>query len=98
MPIEGGTETRMIGVPLLGFNARQWFNRGISAGENDLGEAGGISNTGIVAGNIMDSNSWPVAYAWMPKYPGVRLGKYSDDDGSPTATGIFPLSPGTSFE
>ena len=82
VPVEGGTETRMIGVPLFGINAGQWFQSGVTAGENDLGEAGGISNTGIIVGNIMDSNGWPEAYAWTPNHPGVRLGKYSDDDGS----------------
>jgi uncharacterized membrane protein len=82
VPIEGGTEIRMIGIPLLGFNAGQWFQSGVTAGENDLGEAGGISNTGIIVGNIMGSNGWPEAYAWTLNHPGVRLGKYSDDDGS----------------
>ncbi|MBZ5685673.1 MAG: hypothetical protein LAP86_11620 [Acidobacteriia bacterium] len=82
VPIEGATETRMIGIPLFGFNAGQWFESGISAGENDTGEAGGISNTGIIVGNIMDSNGWPVAYAWMPGHIGFHLGKYADDDGS----------------
>jgi len=86
VPIEGGTETRMIGVPLFGFNAGQWFDSGVSAGENDLGEAGGISNTGIIVGNIMGSNGWPEAYAWTPNHAGVHLGRYSDangtDDGS----------------
>ncbi len=82
VPIDGGTETRMIGIPLFGFNAGQWFESGVSAGEDDTGEAGGISNTGMIVGNIMDSNGWPEAYAWIPNRAGVRLGKYSDDDGS----------------
>jgi hypothetical protein len=85
-PIEEGTETRMIGIPLLGFNPPQWFDSGVISGEDDTGEAGGISNTGIVVGNIMSSNSWPEAYAWTPNHAGVHLGKYSDangtDDGS----------------
>jgi uncharacterized membrane protein len=85
-PIEGGTETRMIGIPLLGFNAPQWFDSGVTSGEDDTGEAGGISNTGIIVGNIMSSNGWPEAYAWTPNHAGVHLGKYSDangtDDGS----------------
>jgi len=85
MPVEGGTETHMIGIPLIGFNAGQWFDTVIS-GENDAGEAGAISNTGIIVGNIMDSDGSPEAYAWMPNRTGFRLGKYSDangvDDGS----------------
>ena len=82
VPVVGGTETRMIGVPLFGFNAGQWFQSGVTAGENDLGEAGGISNTGIIVGNIMGSNGWPEAYAWTPNHPGVRLGRYSDASGT----------------
>jgi hypothetical protein len=86
MPVEGETETHMIGIPLIGFHAGQWFDTGVISGENDSGEAGAISNTGIIAGNIMDSNGWPEAYAWMPNHTGVRLGRYSDangvDDGS----------------
>ena len=86
VPIEGGTETLMIGIPLLGFNAGQWFDSGVTSGEDDTGEAGGISNTGIIVGNIMDSDGSPEAYAWMPNHAGFRLGKYSDangtDDGS----------------
>jgi hypothetical protein len=87
VPVEGGTETRMLGVPLFGRNAGQWFESGIGAGEDDTGEAGGISNTGIIAGNILDSNGWPVAYAWMPNHAGFLLGKYPGDDGS-SAIGI----------
>jgi uncharacterized membrane protein len=82
VPIGGGTETRMIGIPLFGFNAGRWFESGVSSGENDAGEEGGISNTGILVGNIMGSNGWPEAYAWTPNHAGVHLGKYSDDDGS----------------
>jgi hypothetical protein len=86
LTIEGETETLMIGIPLLGFNAGQWFDSGVISGEDDTGEAGGISNTGIIVGNIMSSNGWPEAYAWTPNHAGVYLGKYSDangtDDGS----------------
>ena len=82
MPVEGGTETLMIGIPLFGFNAGQWFDSGVSSGENDAGEAGGISNTEIIVGNIMDSDGSPEAYAWMPNHAGFRLGKYSDADGT----------------
>jgi uncharacterized membrane protein len=83
VPIEGGTETRMIGIPLFGYNAGRWFDSGVSAGEDDTGEAGGISNTGIIAGNILNSsNGWPEAYAWVPNHTGFHLGKYPGDDGS----------------
>jgi len=82
VPIEGGTETRMIGVPLFGFNAGQWFQSGVSSGEDWTGDGGGISNTGIIVGNIMSSNGRPEAYAWTPNHGGFRLGKYEDDDGS----------------
>jgi uncharacterized membrane protein len=86
MPVDDGTETHMIGIPLIGFHAGQWFDTGVVSGENDTGEAGGISDTGIIVGNIMDSDGSPEAYAWMPNHAGVRLGKYSDangvDDGS----------------
>jgi hypothetical protein len=75
MPIEGGTETRMIGIPLLGFNAGQWFDSGVISGENDTGEAGGISSTGIIVGNIMGSNGWPEAYASDAKPCRSPLGK-----------------------
>jgi hypothetical protein len=86
MPVAVGTETHMIGIPLIGFRAGQWFDTGVISGENDSGEAGGISNTGIIVGNIMDSDGSPEAYAWTPNHTGFRLGKYSDangvDDGS----------------
>jgi len=86
MPVEGGTETHMIGIPLIGFHAGQWFDTGVISGENDTGEAGAISNTGIIVGNIMDADGSPEAYAWMPNHTGFHLGKYSDasgtDDGS----------------
>ena len=80
-PIEGGTDARMIGIPLFGFHAGQWFENSVSS-EDWTGEGGGISNTGILAGNIMGSNGWPEAYAWMPNHAGFHLGRYSDDDGS----------------
>jgi len=82
VPVENGTETRMIGVPLLGCKAGQWFESGVSIGEDWTGDGGGISNTGLIVGNIMSSNGWPEAYAWMPNHAGFRLGKYRDDDGS----------------
>jgi len=82
VPVEGGTETRMIGIPLFGFSAGQWFQSGVSIGEDDTGDAGGISNTGIIVGNILGSNGWPEAYAWTPNHAGFHLGRYSDDDGS----------------
>jgi len=81
VPIEGGTEVRMIGVPLFGFNAGQWFESGVSS-EDWTGEGGGISDTGMIAGNIMGANGWPEAYAWTPNHFGFHLGRYSDDDGS----------------
>jgi uncharacterized membrane protein len=81
VPIEGGTETRMIGIPLFGLNAGQWFQSGVSS-EDWTGEGGGISNTGFIVGNIIDSNGWSEAYAWTPNHAGFHLGKYSDDDGS----------------
>jgi hypothetical protein len=82
VPTETGTETRMIGTPLFGFNAGQWFESGVTVGEDWTGEGGGISNTGMIVGNIMSSNGWPEAYAWMPGRGGFHLGKYLDDDGS----------------
>ena len=82
VPVEGGTETRMLGIPLFGPKAGQWFDSGIGAGEDETGDAGGISNTGIIVGNILDSNGWPVAYAWTPNQTGFLLGKRSGDDGS----------------
>ena len=81
VPIEGRTETRMIGIPLFGFDAGTWFESGVSS-EDWTGEGGGISNTGIIAGNIMGSNGWPEAYAWAPNRGGFHLGRYADDDGS----------------
>ena len=81
VPIEGGTETRMIGVPLFGFNAGQWFESGVSS-KDWTGEAGGISNTGIIVGNIMGANGRPEAYAWAPNHAGFHLGRYADDVGS----------------
>ena len=81
VPIEGGTELRMIGIPLFGYNAGNWFDSGVAAGEDDTGEAGGISDTGIVVGNRMGSNGQPEAYAWTPNHAGFLLGKYPGYDG-----------------
>lgn len=81
VPIEGATETRMIGITLFGYNAGQWFESGVRS-EDWTGEGGGISNTGIIAGNIMGSNGWPEAYAWVPNRGGFHLGRYAGDDGS----------------
>jgi len=81
VPIEGGTETRMIGIPLLGYNAGQWFESGVSS-KDWTGEGGGISNTGVIVGNILGSNGRPEAYAWTPNHGGFRLGRYLDDDRS----------------
>jgi len=91
MPVEGGTETHMIGIPLIGFHAGQWFDTVIS-GENDAGEAGGISDTGIIVGNIMDSDGSPEAYAWMPNHTGFHLGKYSDASGVDDASGAIAIN------
>ena len=82
VPIEGGTETRMLGIPLFGPKAGQWFESGVSIGEDWTADGGGISNTEIIVGNILSSNGWPEAYAWTPNHTGFHLGKYSDDDGS----------------
>jgi len=82
VPTEGGTETRMIGIPLFGFNAGQWFQSGVAVGEDWTADGGGISNTELIVGNIMSSNGWPEAYAWTPNHIGFHLGKYLDNDGS----------------
>ena len=81
-PVEAGTEPRMIGIALFGYNTGQWFESGVISGESGAGDYGGISNTGIIAGNILSSNGWPEAYAWTPNQVGFHLGKYADDDGS----------------
>jgi len=91
MPVEEGTETHMIGIPLIGFHAGQWFDTVIS-GENDAGEAGGISNTGIIVGNIMDSDGSPEAYAWLPNHTGFHLGKYSDANGVDDASTAIAIN------
>jgi uncharacterized membrane protein len=81
VPVNGGTETRMLGVHLFGPNAGQWFESGVSS-DDWTGDGGGISNAGVIAGNILDSNGWSEGYAWTANYAGFYLGKYSDDDGS----------------
>jgi len=81
VPVDGGSEIRMIGIPLFGLNAGQWFESGVSSYAL-TGEGGGISNTGLIVGNISDSNGLPEAYAWMPNQAGIRLGRYSDTGGS----------------
>ena len=82
VPIEGGTETRMIGICLFGLKAGQWFDSGLSSEEVWAGEAGGISNTGIIVGNILGPNGNPEAYAWMPSHGGFHLGPLPGDDAS----------------
>jgi len=91
MPVEGATETHMVGIPLIGFKAGQWFDTVVS-GENDAGEAGGISDTGIIVGNIMDSDGSPEAYAWVPNQTGFHLGKYSDANGVDDASSAIAIN------
>lgn len=68
-------DLRMIGVPLFGRNARDWFESGVSSSAVDayvLTPA--ISNTGVIAGTITGENGSPEAYAWMPNRGGFHLG------------------------
>jgi uncharacterized membrane protein len=66
-------DKRMIGVPLFGPNAGNWFESGVSSSVVDeLLPA--ISNTGMIAGTITGDNGYPEAYAWLPNHAGFHLG------------------------
>ena len=71
-------DQRMIGVPLFGRNAGNWFESGVSS--SVVGELmPAISNTGMIAGTITGDNGKPEAYAWMPNHAGVHLGTLPGD-------------------
>ena len=71
-------DQRMIGVPLFGHNAGNWFESGISSGVVDeLLPA--ISTTGMIAGTITGENGQPEAYAWVPGLAGYHLGRLPGD-------------------
>jgi uncharacterized membrane protein len=66
-------DQRMIGVPLFGPVAGNWFESGVSSSVVDeLLPA--ISNTGMIAGAITGDNGYPEAYAWFPNHAGFHLG------------------------
>ncbi len=74
-------DLRMIGVPLFGPNAGNWFESGVSSsGAGVLTPA--VSNTGMIAGTITGDNGYPEAYAWMPNQAGFHLGTLPGDDWS----------------
>ncbi len=66
-------DQRMIGVPLFGRNARNWFESGVSSSVAEV-LTPAISNTGLIAGTITGENGYPEAYAWMPNHAGFHLG------------------------
>lgn len=68
-----GDNKRMIGVPLFGPNAGNWFESGISSSAVDE-VLPAISDTGMIAGTITGDNGLPEAYAWMPNGTGYHLG------------------------
>jgi uncharacterized membrane protein len=71
-------DKRMIGVPLFGHNAGNWFESGLSS--NAVDEVlPAISDTGVIAGTITGDNGNPEAYAWMPNHPGYHLGTLPGD-------------------
>lgn len=71
-------DTRLIGVPLFGHNANDWFESGVSSGAVDE-VLPAISNTGIMAGSINGDNGKPEAFAWMPNDAGYHLGTLPGD-------------------
>ncbi len=80
--VEDG-DTRMIGVPLLGPGAGNWFQSGVSSNESWCCEGGGIAITGWVAGHIADANGEARAYVWrLGDHMGIDLGTLPGDDGS----------------
>jgi len=66
-------DQRMIGVPLFGPNAGNWFESGVSSSVVDE-LLPVISNTGMIAGAITGDNGNSEAYAWMPNHGGFHLG------------------------
>jgi uncharacterized membrane protein len=73
-------DLRMIGVPLFGPNAGNWFESGVSSAVGELLPA--ISNTGMIAGTITGDNGYPEAYAWLPNHAGFHLGTLPGDSWS----------------
>lgn len=79
-------DTRLIGVPLLGPNAGQWFECDVTSGASEadlwVGEGSSISDTGLIVGNVRGSDGNQKAYAWTPHHPGIYLGALEGDLGS----------------
>jgi uncharacterized membrane protein len=76
-------DIRMVGVPIVGPNAGQWFEAGVSSNEVWSLEGVAISNTGIIAGHIKDAKGEARAYAWaIGDEAGIDLGSLPGDDGS----------------
>ena len=71
-------DQRMVGVPLFGPDAGNWFESGVSS--SVVGELmPAISNTGMIAGTITGDNGKSEAYAWMPNHAGFHLGTLPGD-------------------
>jgi|SRR5208282_1271900 len=83
-------DMRMLGVPVFGPGAGNWFECGKTSGAstNDdwVDEVGGISDTGLIVGSIKGSNGCAQAYAWTPNHTGISLGALSGDCGSAAMT------------
>ena len=76
-------DTRMVGVPIFGPGAGNWFDSGVSSDEFWSGEGVQIANTGLVAGHITGANGDARAYAWIPGHSGgFDLGTLQGDSGS----------------
>jgi len=71
-------DQRMIGVPLFGRHAGNWFESGVSSSVA-AESMPAISNTGLIAGTITGENGYPEAYAWMPSHAGYHLGTLPGD-------------------
>ena len=76
-------QTRMMGVPLFGPNAGNWFESGVSSQDDPWnGEGDAIADTGLVVGSITGKDGEARAYAWIPNIGGMELGVLDGDKGS----------------
>ncbi|MBZ5683092.1 MAG: hypothetical protein LAO24_23625 [Acidobacteriia bacterium] len=78
-----GGDIRVLGVPIFGPNAGQWFETGVSTAQDQAGEGGGITLFGMIIGYMTGDNGYPRAYAWTGNHQTTfDLGPLPGDDGS----------------
>jgi hypothetical protein len=78
-----GGDIRMVGVPIVGPDAGEWFENSVSSNEVWAQEGEGTTITGTIVGSVTGENGEARAYAWtVGRHGGIDLGTLPNDDGS----------------